>query len=240
MISDPEEKNYSQASIKKIYETDVQIKRLASFTKIKFTKISNSLIPAIDTNYNNEETRHVLRRYTYFGATYGLAFSLIFDVDETNACVKKTKVNVGFGAKSELGKFIEFVEHENNIHIFFKGLISYARLNQQRTRLFEALKRKYHRSLLISSSSSTNEYLEPEEKQDFGDAIDLTLYWRNTVSRTGHVVPNIQLIPRVPPKWEIFDEKNLVSQLPAQFLKLVQLKGVQGAVEVCVRCIFDL
>ncbi|CAG8734297.1 13508_t:CDS:2, partial [Ambispora leptoticha] len=165
-----EEKNYSPASIKRIYETDDQIKRLASFTKIKFTKISNSLVSA--TNINNDNEEHVLRRYTYFGTTYGLTFSLIFDVDETNVCVKKTWVNVGFGAKSELGKFIEFVERENNIHLFFKGLISYARLNQQRTRLFEALERKYRRSLLVSSSSSTNNgYLESEKKRDFDDSV---------------------------------------------------------------------
>lgn len=42
------------------------------------------------------------------------------------------------------------VEKNRNIHVLFKGLVNYARINQQRTQLFKYLKQKYSKLIMDS------------------------------------------------------------------------------------------
>src|SRR6185312_17541486 len=110
------------------------------------------------------------------GNSYGLYFSVDFDVDETELRVQTLRINIGESIKTEIAEFVErsvsiewfldgydrknvwipfpnriiytkiyilihSVENECNLPGFFKGFVQYAKLNHQRTMLFDALKR---------------------------------------------------------------------------------------------------
>ncbi|CAG8730541.1 15852_t:CDS:2, partial [Acaulospora morrowiae] len=188
----------------------------------------------------------LIRRYDISGVTRGLYFNVIFDVNESDLCIVNLGIKVNPNCRREIGKFIERVELDKNLHAFFKGFIEYARLNQQRTLLFNALRQKYL-SLVVQATSS----LDYSKYNDFVEdplityssissrvSPELTFLWYLNVTPFGHVHPTVQLFTRMPSQWTASDKNRLIDRIPYNFQMLVELKGIQIAIEVFVQCIF--
>ncbi|CAG8671821.1 10325_t:CDS:2, partial [Paraglomus brasilianum] len=118
------------------------------------------------------------------------------------------RINIGESIKTEVAKFVESVENESNLPGFFKGFVQYAKLNHQRTMLFDALKRKFP-DLTTYGDDLTHERSMTEGTSDVGNEIchllrftsqtaDVIFLWRNKASDKGEIFPEVQLYPRMP------------------------------------------
>ncbi|CAG8467686.1 7490_t:CDS:2 [Paraglomus brasilianum] len=165
--------------------------RLSSFTKVQFSKVTNYLVTAADG--------HHIRHYILSGASYGLHFSVDFDADETESCIQTLRIKIGESIKAEIAKFVA-----RNLFGFFKGFVQYAKLNYERTSLFDVLKGKYPD--LIAYNDLTHGRNMSESTSDVGNKIcpllrftlnsspkhpDIIFLWRNKVSDKGEIFPEL-------------------------------------------------
>ncbi|CAG8443580.1 4122_t:CDS:2 [Diversispora eburnea] len=190
-----------------------------------------------------------LIKYNISGVTYDFYFEVEFDVNEHELCIINLKVKVNPSCRREIGDFIESVELARNLHAFFKGFIEYARLNHQRTLLFNALREKYsrltnslQRNYLKSKDTKAN-FVGTNSILKFSDncqkiSPELILLWNLNITPSGHVQPDVQLFAQMPRRK--LDEYQLIDQIPHIFHKLVELKGVQIAVEISIQSIFGI
>ncbi|CAG8660549.1 6341_t:CDS:2 [Funneliformis caledonium] len=218
------------------------IERLTSFTKINFLKVSNNLITADED---------CIRRYNHAGNSYGINFCIEFEVNETDLVIRRLKIKVDSGVKREIGKFIENVEYDKNLLVFFKGFVEYARLNHQRKLLFDNLKGKYH-SLTSSSSQTHNTFtqntshlcvdvhpsLRFSDKSKIGP--ELILSWNLSIGSSGRVFPDVKMYARTPRQWTLLDEKHIIDKIPVNFQNLAEVKGIQSAIEMIVKSLFKV
>ncbi|GES83447.1 centromere protein P [Rhizophagus clarus] len=208
------------------------IERLVSFTKINFLKVNNNL-----TATDGDRIRY----YNYTGNSYDINFCIEFEVNETNLVIRRLKIKLDSGVKQEMGKFIENVERDRNLLIFFKGFIDYARLNHQRKLLFDFLKRRYP-TLTLPSFHTHNTFtrdlsclcvhssLRFSDKSKIGP--ELILSWNLNITSSGHVLPDVEMYARMPRQWTLLDEKYVIDQIPSNFQNLVEIKGIQLAIEM--------
>ncbi|CAI2164782.1 4758_t:CDS:2 [Funneliformis geosporum] len=218
------------------------IERLTNFTKLNFLKVSNNLITA---------DGDCIRRYNHAGNSYDINFCIEFDVNETDLVIRRLKIKVDSGVKREIGKFIENVEYDKNLLVFFKGFVEYARLNYQRKLLFDNLKGKYH-TLTSSSSHTHNKYsqhashlcvdvhplLRFSDKSKIGP--ELILSWNLNIDSSGRVIPDVKMYARTPRQWTLLDEKHIIDQIPINFQNLAEVKGIQSAIEMIVKSFFKV
>ncbi|PKY23388.1 centromere protein P [Rhizophagus irregularis DAOM 181602=DAOM 197198] len=212
------------------------IERLVNFTKINFLKVYNNL-----TVTDGDRIRY----YNYMGNSYDINFFIEFEVNETNLVIRRLKIKLDSGVKREMGKFIENVERDRNLLIFFKGFIEYARLNHQRKLLFGVLKRKYP-TLTLPSLHTHNSFTQDSclcvdvhsslrfsEKSKIGP--ELILSWNLNITSSGHVLLDVEMHARMPHQWTLLDEKHVINQIPSNFQNLVEVKGIQSAIEMIVK-----
>lgn len=204
-----------------------QITQLRSYTKIHFTQVTNH-VKILSTG---EHIRH----YIMTGDSRGLGFNLEFDVIEPDLCIQNLKIKIEPFIRREIGHFIENMERDANLLTFFKGFIEYARLNDQRELFFNAMKQKFS---FLAVDVCANFLLKFSDPNDSRISPELIFTWRLNLT-PGHVRPDVSLLARMPDHWRTNDEKRVIDQIPYNFQKLVELKGIQPAVEMIVMSIFS-
>ncbi|CAG8558587.1 14186_t:CDS:2 [Rhizophagus irregularis] len=185
------------------------IERLVNFTKINFLKVYNNL-----TVTDGDRIRY----YNYMGNSYDINFFIEFEVNETNLVIRRLKIKLD------------------------SGFIEYARLNHQRKLLFGVLKRKYP-TLTLPSLHTHNSFTQDSclcvdvhsslrfsEKSKIGP--ELILSWNLNITSSGHVLLDVEMHARMPHQWTLLDEKHVINQIPSNFQNLVEVKGIQSAIEM--------
>ncbi|CAG8509175.1 18348_t:CDS:2 [Dentiscutata erythropus] len=210
-----------------IDQTINQITQLRSYTKVHFTRVTNH-VKILSTG---EHIRH----YIMAGNSRGLGFNLEFDVIESELCIQNLKIKIDSYIRREIGHFVENMEKEANLLTFFKGFIEYARLNSQRELFFNAMKQKFS---FLAVDVCANYLLKFSDPNDSRISPELIFTWRLNLT-SGHVHPDVSLLARMPDHWKSNDEKRVIDQIPYNFQRLVELKGIQPTVEMIVKSIFS-
>ncbi|KAL1916877.1 uncharacterized protein VTP21DRAFT_5074 [Calcarisporiella thermophila] len=222
-----------------------EIRRLAVFTKINFTETSNRLVSA--------DQAHI-RLYDLAGKSCGLHFRLHFEVNETELFIRRLRVFVPPSVHRELASFVVSVERDNHLHGFFRGFVHYAQLNQQRKMLFEAMGRRFPRLVRTRPDETEIRSSRRNRKGIGGDGVavlkfcdeespsspELVFLWDLLITPTGRVLPDIRVKPSVSREWKMSDRKNILVALPDHFQSLVELRGLQPALEAVVKCMFGV
>ncbi|CAB5118877.1 unnamed protein product [Rhizophagus irregularis] len=157
------------------------IERLVNFTKINFLKVYNNL-----TVTDGDRIRY----YNYMGNSYDINFFIEFEVNETNLVIRRLKIKLDSGVKREMGKFIENVERDRNLLIFFKGFIDLHTHNSF----------TQDSCLCVDVHSS----LRFSEKSKIGP--ELILSWNLNITSSGHVLLDVEMHARMPHQWTLLDE----------------------------------
>ncbi|CAJ0913917.1 12313_t:CDS:2 [Entrophospora sp. SA101] len=70
---------------------------------------------------------------------------------------------------------------------------------------------------------------------------ELLFVWNLNLTPLGRVIiTDLRLIPIMSHQWKTLDEFNIIDQIPNHFQQLVEVKGVQFAVEIIVKIVFGL
>ncbi|KAF0492800.1 Centromere protein P [Gigaspora margarita] len=243
-MSTPLNLNQLQEEISILEDRLVQVRKNKKrvSTDINFTE---RLINANDQSLLSTKpfTNHVkilstgehIRHYIMTGDSRGLGFNLEFDVIEPDLCIQNLKIKIEPFIRREIGHFIENMERDANLLTFFKGFIEYARLNDQRELFFNAMKQKFS---FLAVDVCANFLLKFSDPNDSRISPELIFTWRLNLT-PGHVRPDVSLLARMPDHWRTNDEKRVIDQIPYNFQKLVELKGIQPAVEMIVMSIFS-
>ncbi|CAJ0767417.1 3937_t:CDS:2, partial [Entrophospora sp. SA101] len=65
---------------------------------------------------------------------------------------------------------------------------------------------------------------------------ELLFVWNLNLTPLGRVIiTDLRLIPIMSHQWKTLDEFNIIDQIPNHFQQLVEVKGVQFAVEIIVK-----
>ncbi|CAH1757489.1 10394_t:CDS:2 [Entrophospora sp. SA101] len=228
-----------------------KIKELAALNKIELINAKSELITDGSGDGNDVFQKQI------YAKTYGIYFLVEFEVCMSDSIIKSLKIMINEAIRREIGGFFESVEKNRNIHVLFKGIVNYARINQQRTQLFKYLKQKY--SKLITDSMILSPPLQKFNKQEeinveinnflkFSDKSknypELLFVWNLSLTSLGRVIiTDLKLIPLTPimsHQWKTLDVFNIIDQIPSHFQQLVEVKGVQFAVEIIVKILFGL
>nr|CAG8552277.1 9591_t:CDS:2 [Entrophospora candida] len=210
-----------------------KIKELAALNKIELINAKSELITDGSGDGNDVFQKQI------YAKTYGIYFLVEFEVYMSDSIIKSLKIMINEAIRREIGGFFESAEKNRNIHVLFKGIVNYARINQQRTQLFKYLKQKY--SKLITDSMILSPPLQEFNKQE---EINLLFVWNLSLTSLGRVIiTDLKLIPLIPimsHQWKTLDVFNIIDQIPSHFQQLVEVKGVQFAVEIIVKILFGL
>ncbi|KAG0329663.1 hypothetical protein BGZ99_000878 [Dissophora globulifera] len=230
------------------------IKSLQSFTNINFTSIHNQLLST------SESGGVKARQYHITGTCFQLGFMVEFTVREPSLDLKDVRIEVPRSAQKELGRFVSRAERERMLMPFFRTLAQYAQMDYDRQVLMGRLAKRFPqlvkssraiRKLSRASSTGSAAASLPPSGSPAGPGVqtmtfslakrsspELVLQWTIDATGQGKTVPQVRLFPRMPQKWRQADEKMALDGIPTQFVRLMQLKGTEGAAAVVVKCVF--
>ncbi|KAF8927995.1 hypothetical protein BGZ58_009955 [Dissophora ornata] len=231
------------------------IRKLQSFTNITFTSIKNHLL-------STSETGMAERQYHITGVCFQLEFMVEFTVREPNLDLKNVRIEVPPSAQMELGHFISRAQSECLLMPFFRTLSQYAQMDCDRQSLMNKLAKRFPQLVKSSrairrlsksplprpgaSDKSSSSFTSPAgpgvQLMTFCGARksspELVLQWAIDVTDQGKIIPHVRLLPRMPQKWRHADEKMTLDAIPTHFVRLLQLKGTEGAVAILLKCVY--
>ncbi|KAF9907516.1 hypothetical protein BX616_000408 [Lobosporangium transversale] len=230
------------------------IRKLQNFTNIAFTSIYNRKI---------SESNEGLKDYRYYiaGVCLQLEFEIDFTVHEPNLNVTDLSIKLPHSIQTELRQFVLRAQSESLLLPFFRTLILYAQMDYDRQTLMNNLARRFPNLVKInqtisrlsknlrSKSTTSDEPITHVSPAGSGvqtlvfsgprkSSPELVLHWAIDVTDQGKVIPRVRLLPRMPKKWKQVDEKGTLDAIPMQFVRLMQLKGTEGAVAILLQCIY--
>ncbi|KAF9352702.1 hypothetical protein BGX26_009512 [Mortierella sp. AD094] len=219
------------------------IRVLRSFTNIAFTSIEHRAISTLDPNGGG-------RQYHIAGSCFQLDFDIEFTVHDPNLDLSNVRIQIPRSASAELKQFIS------------RTLSQYAQMDYDRQVVMGNLAKRFPKLLktnrIISKpakaprqSSSTKDATSLAGVSPAGPGVqsltfcgarksspELVFHWTIDVSDQGKIIPRVRLLPRMPRKWRQADEKATLDAIPTQFVRLLQLKGTEGAVAILLQCVY--
>ncbi|KAI8363226.1 hypothetical protein B0O80DRAFT_492371 [Mortierella sp. GBAus27b] len=229
------------------------IRRLQTFTNTTFTSIQNQLL--------TPEDGAVARRYHITGTCFQLDFKVEFTVREPSLNLQDVHVQVPRSVQNELGGFVSRVQSQSLLLPFFRTFSQYAQMDYDRQSVMTKLAKSFPQLIKMSHSmrrlskstrsASTAGDMPPSTVSPAGPGVqsmvfcgsrksspELVFHWVIDVTEQGKIVPHVRLLPRMPKKWRVADEKGTLDGIPTHFARLLQLKGTENAVAVLLRCVF--
>jgi len=193
---------------------------------IKFTDVN--IKPLLNTDKKAPKCQYEIQ-----GTSFELFFDLKFTVNEANYSVSQLTIKVSSQAKRDLEKFIELVEKQNLLPIFFKGFSRYARLRLKRIKLFQYLNDEYSDLVSWSEPIDCASFVILENRNTI---LSFMLVFEIAITETGFVHPKIKLLSRVPQ--QLSSEGLIGPALTENFLALVQSKGLFKALDIFIKATF--
>ncbi|KAF9584222.1 hypothetical protein BGW38_007197 [Lunasporangiospora selenospora] len=235
------------------------IQRLQNFTKISYTSIQNRIRSATKVGVTSRE-------YQFVGHCYLQEFDVRFTVCESELMLEELQIKVAHSAQSELEAFLDRATRDRELMPFFQTFCQYAQMDSDRQKLMNTLAERFPRLVknsraLVNTAqesqgdgltsvpairsgaqvltfSGPRQVLRLFDSEVIGNDPDLILSWIINATPQGRIIPQLQLLPRMPKKWRQADERSILDSIPTQFARLMQLRGVEGAVAILLRCIY--
>ncbi|KAF9107877.1 hypothetical protein BGX27_008555 [Mortierella sp. AM989] len=237
-----------------ISDLDVDmIRRLQSFTNIAFTSIEHHAISTLNPDGGGG------RQYHIAGTCFHLEFDVEFRVDDPDLNLTNVRIQIPRSASTELKHFVFRAQSESLLLPFFRTFSQYAQMDYDRQMAMANLAKRFPRliksnraiSKLPQLGSSTKDSPQSTFVSPAGPGVqsltfcgtrksspELVFHWAIDVSDQGKIIPRVHLLPRMPKKWRQADEKATLDAIPAQFVRLLQLKGTEGAVAILLQCVY--
>ncbi|KAF9976180.1 hypothetical protein BGZ73_009034 [Actinomortierella ambigua] len=241
--------------------------QLEPFEDTSVPSTKSSTLPRTDNSPGTEDDDALLisksRHYHYQGSCYELDFDVKFIVREPDLVLEGLMIKVPTGVEAEIGTFLEKAEKDSSLLLFFRTFHRYAQMNYQRKKLWNKFARQYPHLVAMASlnkdqpsAATTSSTLQRKRRRNVAilpgqDGIqvltfrssrradmELVFNWRIHVDQHGHLTPLLRLLPKVTTLWKQSDQKAVVENLPIQFLRLVEMKGVQGAVVTILKSVY--
>ena len=178
-----------------------------------------------------------MRRVRLQGATSGLSFELVTDVQESDSpeeppCITQCALTVPLEVQAELASFIQRVAQDRVLTVALRGLAKFAEASQERQRLFERLQKLYPEWITLPHGSLATPLLSVRPPQGSHADLVFDFLWQMEVSGTGALEHVAALVPHVTQEFVDADDSGVLNTLPAQFKRLTLLKGLEGAFEI--------
>ncbi|KAG0026023.1 hypothetical protein BGZ81_006683 [Podila clonocystis] len=224
------------------------IQRLQSFTNIHFTSIQNYILTARNLGR--------CRQYNISGTCFQLDFKLEFTVNEPALSLENFHIEVPTSIRTELGDFIAEAERKSLLLPFFEAFAQYAQLDHDRQTMMRKLSQTFpqivksnHKGSPSRTSTTRGKLAGPTilaggpgvQVLVFGgsnNSPELVFQWVIDITSDGKIIPQVRMLPRMPRSWRQLDDKATLDAIPSQFLRLIQLKGVEGAVAILLECVY--
>ncbi|KAI8388758.1 uncharacterized protein BYT42DRAFT_245711 [Radiomyces spectabilis] len=219
---------------------DPEVEKQGEFAHLRFTEAKNRLTP-------NPNGQGEIRSCELIGETYQQSFKICFDVYEPNFVVDNLVFDLSIEMQLDCGSILQEIVDESDLLAFFRLLVHYARLDDERKKVFNQLKEKLA-DTRITLLPMAEDRLKFQSNRN--DEPELYLLWKTKVIESEHadldanicerVLPDIRMEADTSEKWSLVDEKGVMDHLPTHFTQTMKLKGVFLATLIMVDAVFDM
>ncbi|KAF9393804.1 hypothetical protein CPC16_001123 [Podila verticillata] len=185
---------------------------------------------------------------------FQLDFKLEFTVNEPALSLDSFRIEIPTSVRTELGDFITESERRSLLLPFFEVFTQYAQLDHDRQTLMRKLSQRFPQ--LVKSNHRSPSRVSTTLGKMAGPATlvggpgvqvlvfggsktpELVFQWVIDITGDGKIIPQVRMLPRMPKSWRQLDDKATLDAIPSQFVRLIQLKGVEGAVTILLECVY--
>ncbi|KAL1926722.1 hypothetical protein VTP01DRAFT_5617 [Rhizomucor pusillus] len=176
------------------------------------------------------------------GASYGQPFTITFDVLQPSLVIDKFDYDVNFDMQLEIGPLLQNVKEERNLLYFFRLVIHYSRLCNERRRVFDRLQEVFRdRSVEIKEKDANSLIF----KNESGSGVELTLSWSMVLKNE---IPCVNICEQVTPDVRLEcnncgssnQEADDMESISAAFDGLMRQKGVLLAAQVMISALLGV
>ncbi|CDH60504.1 predicted protein [Lichtheimia corymbifera JMRC:FSU:9682] len=221
----------SHAELRERAMQDPEVRSQIDFAHIEFTKTSNKI------EYSDGSAGTV-RHCELCGSAYSQQFTVTFTIREDQLCIENLKIEVDVETQFELCTLLTRIEEECNLLGFFRLLVHYGRLVDDRRKLFQHLHELYSSAISVEDIGSNT--LKFYSAQDH----EVRLIWDiNTLSMDVSINICEQVIPNI--RMEAYttgspEREELYTRIPGNFARLVSMKGTVAAARIMLDAVFGL
>ncbi|XP_074140685.1 centromere protein P [Sminthopsis crassicaudata] len=208
---------------------------LSKLTGIRVTEYSLS---RAELRGGAEDGPRILRKGRLAGhcrdVTFHLEFQLLEMQDEENPSAAITELNIILEPMeySELSRFVARTEETRDLFRFFRSLHFFLQWCEYRKRTFQYFKEK-HGAVVQLPGGPTGDSMGLQSPRVPG--FELMVVWTVHIDEDGQVLPRLDLLTKVPEPALTLDSRKVVERAPRCFRTLLQLLGVEAAIEGLVR-----
>ncbi|CAO3681772.1 unnamed protein product [Rhizopus stolonifer] len=211
---------------------DEKVLQQTEHSFINFTSAKNIL-------ETQKETLDDIRHCELSGSSFLEKFTITFDVLEPSLVMCNLNFDVGIQLKMALGPLLQQLKESSNMLGFFQVLVHYARLNDQRNKVFEKLIRKYEKTSIFAESLSDSRLKFQGSRED---GMCLILNWKITGENIDRIEANarnnikfeLNMEIIASSEWIAKDQNGVLDKVNESYNNLVKLHGVLKATETIV------
>ncbi|KAJ8656616.1 hypothetical protein O0I10_007693 [Lichtheimia ornata] len=220
----------SHAELRERAMQDPEVRSQIDFAHIEFTKASNKIEYA--------DGPGTVRHCELCGSSYGQQFTVTFTIRQDQLCIENLKVEVGMETQFELCTLLKRIEEECNLLGFFRLLIHYGRLIDDRRTLFQRLHELYSSAITVEDIGSNTLKFYREQDHEIRLIWDINILSMDvSINICEQVIPNIRMEAYTTGSPE---REELYTRIPANFARLVSMKGTFAATRIMLDAVFGL
>ncbi|XP_063953762.1 centromere protein P-like isoform X2 [Lytechinus pictus] len=220
------------------------------------SSVSGVQLTDATTHVTSNNPQRIIRSQRLEGNCSGLKFVATFQVEET--VVKQTAVEQAIAAEEEtssemkkaviqkldlevdpccLGEMMTFLseaEKECDLQPFLRGYAEYSRWYQHRVKIFSHFKKEYPEvvSLPDGPGGTALQIMCPQQR-----GIIYNITWNISVERMGKCTPEISLSISSVKEVSKLDTKKTLNRAPEEFKKMVDMLGVEKALDSFLKAV---
>ncbi|XP_051833587.1 centromere protein P [Antechinus flavipes] len=166
--------------------------------------------------------------------TFHLEFQLLETQDEENLSAAITELSIILEPMEygELSRFVARTEEKRDLFQFFRSLHFFLEWCEYRKRTFQYFKEK-HGAMVQLPGGPSGDSMGIQSLRVPG--FELLVVWTVHIDEDGQVLPRLDLLTKVPEPALALDSRKVVERAPRCFRTLLQLLGVEAAIDGLVR-----
>ncbi|XP_072455319.1 centromere protein P isoform X4 [Notamacropus eugenii] len=160
--------------------------------------------------------------------SFQLEFQLLETQSEETFTVAITDLSIILEPveNKELSRFVARTEEKRDLFLFFRSLYFFQEWCEYRKRTFHYFKEKHPKVVQLPEGPAADAMvLQSPSVPGF----ELMVVWRVHVDEEGKVMPELDLLTKIPEQALSLDKKNVVTQAPRCFRTLLRLLGIEAA-----------
>ncbi|XP_043835420.1 centromere protein P [Dromiciops gliroides] len=208
---------------------------LSKLTGIRMTDYSMTRVELPEsTEETQKNEQRVLRKGRLAGGCRAITFQLEFQLLETRTEDTSSTVLTDLSIimepmeHSELNRFVTRAEEKRDLFLFFRSLHFFLEWCEYRRQTFQYFKEK-HPAVVQLPGGLAADCMKLQSPRVPG--FEFVVVWMVHIEEEGKVVPKLDLLTKIPERALILDEKKVAEQAPHCFRTLLQLLGIEAAIE---------